>query len=74
MSHLFYYLPALACPVAMGAMMWLMMRGGKSTAKASGTAQPSALSPDQQAELARLRIEIDELKKNPTPQASLFAR
>ena len=74
MSHLFYYLLALACPVGMGAMMWLMMRGGKSPAKASDTPQPIVLRPDQQAELARLRVEIDELKQNPTPQASLFAR
>ncbi len=74
MSHLLYYLPALACPVGMGAMMWLMMRGGNSATNTADPAQPTALSLDQQAELARLRAEVDQLKKNPTPQAtSLFA-
>ena len=51
MSELFYALALLACPVAMGAMMWMMMRGGKS--------QPQA---DSAADLATMRAEIDRLR------------
>ncbi|WP_328747218.1 hypothetical protein OHT57_16795 [Streptomyces sp. NBC_00285] len=53
MENLLYILPALACPVGMGLMMWFMMRPhhGAQTG-------PSA---DRQ-ELARLRKEIDALR------------
>ncbi len=30
MPQLLYYLPFLVCPVGMGLMMWLMMRGNKN--------------------------------------------
>ena len=49
----------LACPVIMGAMMWGMRRGG------GGSPQPptdSIADPVKQAELVRLRAEIDQLK------------
>ncbi len=49
-----YLLLVLACPVGMGLMMWLMMRGNKS-APSSG--------PDP--EVARLRAELDELRQTP---------
>ncbi|MGH3516715.1 MAG: hypothetical protein ACRDQ7_04750 [Haloechinothrix sp.] len=52
-----YLLLALVCPVAMGLMMWMMMRGNRS-APSSG--------PDP--EVARLRAELDELRQ--TRQAS----
>ena len=52
MSQLLYVLALLACPVAMGVMMWMMSRG-KPTA-AVGAA-------DKQVELARLRAQIDQL-------------
>jgi hypothetical protein len=45
-------LAALACPVGMGLMMWMMMRGQRTT---SGDT-----SGEQQ--VAQLRAEIDELK------------
>ncbi len=53
MPQLIYALALLACPVAMGAMMWMMMRGGGSSAPAQG---------DGSAELARMKAEIDQLR------------
>lgn len=52
MSELLYTLALLACPVGMGAMMWMMMR--KPQAPADATAK--------QAELAGLRAEVDRLR------------
>ena len=56
MSELFYSLAILACPLGMGAMMWFMMRGQKN--------QPAAsrVSTGEEAELARMRAEIDQLR------------
>lgn len=53
MESLLYGLALLACPVGMGAMMWMMMRGQRT---GSGD---TPKGPDQVAEL---RSEIDELK------------
>ncbi len=53
MRNLILVLPALACPVGMGAMMWMMMRSVKG---ASMNDQP------QQAELTSLRVEVDQLR------------
>lgn len=57
--ELLYILALLACPVGMGAMMWMMMR------KPSGgqTQQPSPPTAQQQ-ELARLRAEIHDLRND----------
>ncbi|MGI5512300.1 hypothetical protein [Streptomyces sp. CA-106131] len=61
MSQILYVLPALACPVGMGAMMWFMMRSGNKN-----TAAPAA-DPREQ-ELASLRKEIADLRKKvPAP-------
>lgn len=51
-----YLLAVLACPVSMGVMMWLMMRPGKKHAENEMTPQAS------DAEMARLRTELDELR------------
>ncbi|WP_100501214.1 hypothetical protein [Geodermatophilus chilensis] len=53
MSDLLYLPVLLACPVGMGAMMWMMSRGHGS--------RPQAAE-DKQAELAGLRAEIDQLR------------
>ncbi len=50
-----YALALLACPVGMGAMMWMMMRGNKSQPAEESTTH-------KQAELARMQAEIDQLR------------
>lgn len=58
-----YLLIALICPVGMGVMMWLMMRGGKPE-------QPAA--PD--LELQRMRAELDELRRTQQPGSDRVVR
>ena len=53
MSELFTSLAILACPVGMGLMMWFMMRG---------TNNAPAVVPAHDAELARMRAELDQLR------------
>ena len=48
MQGLFLGVAVLACPVGMGLMMWLMMRGGQNKRG--------------EQQVAQLRAEIDELK------------
>jgi len=45
-------LALLACPVGMGPMMWLMMRGGHR----------SAPSVDHEKEMAQLRADVERLR------------
>lgn len=59
--ELLWGLALLACPAAMGVMMWLMMRGSP-TAPAQGHNEPST-----DEEVARLRREVDELRAGRTP-------
>lgn len=56
MNNLLYLLPVLACPVAMGAMMWVMMRPKKDQAPA-----PPATATSEQ-ELVELRQEVEDLR------------
>jgi hypothetical protein len=51
--ELFYSLAVLACPVGMGLMMWLMMRGNKSHGQARSGSD---------AEIAALRAQLDQLR------------
>jgi hypothetical protein len=53
MSELFYSVAILACPIGMGLMMWFMMRGMNNR---------PAVAPAHDAELARMRAEIDQLR------------
>lgn len=54
MQTLLVGLAALACPVGMGAMMWMMMRGGNKNAGDTGG--------QGQQQVAQLRSEIEQLK------------
>ncbi len=66
MSQYLPYLFFLACPVGMGLMMWMTMRGGHKDNPPDAAPQPAtttpAMTPAQQAELARLRAELDQLR------------
>jgi hypothetical protein len=66
MDKLLYILPALACPIGMGAMMWFMMCGGKDTA--AGGQQPAQPSGPQTQELAELRTEVEQLRAQIHPE------
>ncbi len=52
MSQVLYSLAFLACPVGMGVMMWMMMRGSH--------AKDSSATPDP--DITRLRAEVDQLR------------
>lgn len=52
MQQLFLAAAALACPVGMGLMMWMMMRGQRKNGDSSGGQQ----------QVSQLRAEIDQLK------------
>ncbi len=61
MQPLLTSLVLLACPLGMGLMMRMMMRMGGGNAQSSKD-QPPAMSPQQQAELAQLRTELEQLR------------
>ncbi len=54
MPESLYALALLACPVGMGAMMWMMMRGNKTP--------PAEDNSHEQAELTALQAQIDQLQ------------
>lgn len=60
-SEMFYAVALLACPVGMGAMMWILMRGNNRNSSSSGTVGAD--------ELTSLRAEVDQLRAPQRPVA-----
>jgi len=65
MQAVFYGLAVLACPVGMGLMMWMMMRGQK---KNPDGGDASAQGSGSQQQVDQLRAEIDQLKTDRVTQ------
>ncbi|MBV6761436.1 hypothetical protein [Rhodococcus opacus] len=63
MQQLFLGLAVLACPVGMGLMMWMMMRG---QGKGSEDASKGVGDASEQQQIRQLRAEIDALKSERT--------
>lgn len=63
MPELIYLLAVLVCPITMGAMMLLMMRGNQSH---SHKADPN--------EVARLRVEVHEMRAQGSAEHSQAGR
>ncbi|MDQ2706461.1 MAG: hypothetical protein M3Z25_01970 [Actinomycetota bacterium] len=61
MQQLFYGLAALACPVGMGLMMWMMMRSQRGET-GSGASPAAGGGEDRAGQIDALRAEIDQLK------------
>ena len=61
MSESLYMLFLLACPVGMGLMMWMMMKMQRPAASAAPE-NPAEARVEKQAELVKLRAEIDQLR------------
>ena len=59
MESLFIGVAALACPVGMGVMMWLMMRGQQ---RGDGSQDRSAAREGPEAQVRQLRAEVEQLK------------
>jgi len=57
MTEVFYGLALLACPLGMGAMMWMMVRGSHG--------HDSGPPAQESSELAQLRAEVEQLRAEP---------
>ena len=66
MQSLFLGVAALACPVGMGLMMWMMMRGQNKNGGDTGG--------QSQQQVDELRTEIDQLKSERAAQRAKSAQ
>ncbi|WP_331753135.1 hypothetical protein OG440_39405 (plasmid) [Streptomyces sp. NBC_00637] len=62
MSQFLYALPALACPVGMGAMMWFMMKGNRQPAQDKTAGHAGFTTDPREQEVDALRKEINDLR------------
>lgn len=67
MESMLYGIAVLACPVGMGVMMWMMMRGQRSGNIAADQGSDTVGDPNAE-QVAALRAEIDQLKSDRAPQ------
>ncbi|MGI8816490.1 MAG: hypothetical protein ACR2G2_14765 [Pseudonocardia sp.] len=70
MQQLLYGLAALACPLGMGLMMWVMMRGQRGGSGSGASSAPVAGGEDRAGQIDALRAEIDQLKADRAARAT----
>ena len=64
MSQLLPYLLLVVCPITMGLMMWLMMRGMDH-----GSMRPDPRVAELESQVAELRLELRRREEDPTSGA-----
>lgn len=69
MAQLFPYLLFLACPISMGVMMWVMMRGDHSRMGAPPAKDQMTPSPSEER-IAELESQVAELRAESVRKAS----
>lgn len=69
MPESLYALALLACPLGMGAMMWVMMRGNKQQPPGPETATKQAELASLQAQIDQLQAQRDHARNESTPEA-----